>query len=85
MLNSKVIIRKIIVPTERQYILEIPESFIGKNVEVLAFEVSEPEKKVMSEKNELDRLHKIRSAFDGVRVDLSNYKFDRDEANNYDE
>ncbi len=76
-------IRKIIVPTERQYILEIPESFIGKNVEVLAFEVSETE--VLQEEDEKGRLKKIRSAFDGVRVDLSNYKFDRDEANNYDD
>jgi hypothetical protein len=76
-------IRKIIVPTERQYILEIPASFIGKNVEVLAFEVAEAEE--LQEENKKERLKKIRSAFDGVRVDLSNYKFDRDEANNYDE
>jgi len=76
-------IRKIIIPTERQYILEIPESFIGKNVEVLAFEVSEAEE--LKEEKKKERKKKIRSAFDGVRVDLSNYKFDRDEANNYDE
>ena len=78
-------IRKIIVPTERQYILEIPESFIGKSVEVLAFEVDEPDNEAPQEENKKERLKKIRSAFDGVRVDLSNYKFDRDEANNYDE
>ncbi len=35
-------IRKIIVPTESQYILNIPNSFLGKKIEVLAFELEEP-------------------------------------------
>lgn len=30
-------IREIIIPTQNTYILHIPDSFIGKNVEVIAF------------------------------------------------
>ncbi len=34
-------IRQIVVPTEREFTLRLPAEMIGKNVEILAFVVSE--------------------------------------------
>ena len=70
-------IRKIIVPTERQYILEIPASFIGKNVEVLAFEVGEAEGSSQEKGSFSERTKDLRYHSGG-------YKFNREEANDYE-
>ena len=80
-------VRKIVIPQERTYVLELPEEFVGKEVEVLAFEVEEegsmheispsPQKKP-------ERLQQIRDTFAKYRVDMGDFKFDRDEANNYE-
>ena len=81
-------IREIVVPTGNTLTLALPDSFVGKEIEVLAFELNPSEAPVRSELSEADmeeRLAYVRSIFDGARVDLSNYKFDRDEANNYDD
>ena len=75
------LIREIIIPTQSTYTLNIPESMIGKEIEVLAFEIEKG--KIINEKE--NNLADIQSIFNGARVDLSNFKFDRDEANNYDD
>lgn len=75
-------VRQIVVPDTTRLQIDLPEDFVGKRVEVIAFELEEerPESQTASEKKA-----SIRTIFEGVRVDLSGYKFDRDEANNYDE
>jgi hypothetical protein len=74
------LIREIIFPTENTYTLHLPEEMIGKQVEIIAFEI---------EKAPLDRKEKsiddIKAIFKDSLIDLSNYKFDRDEANNYED
>ena len=72
-------VRKIVIPQERTYTLELPEEFIGKEVEVLAFEVGEkinflPKKSAEDLEKELT----------GLTVDDPDFTFDRDEANNYE-
>lgn len=76
------LLREIIVPTENAYTLYLPDALIGKRVEVIAFELEEqrPETQTDPEKKA-----SIQGIFEGVRVDLSHFKFDRNEANNYDE
>ncbi len=113
-------IRKIVVPQERTYVLELPEEFVGKEVEVLAFEVkeevpsqktvekleqeltglttndpsfgpdrdeasnySEPNKEIANMSRE-ERIVYLKRTLAPYQVDLSNYKFDRDEANDYE-
>ena len=66
---------------QRSYTVNIPEEFYGKEVIV---EVKDNEIQT-TDSSRLNKLKKIRSAFEGHRVDLSNNKFDREEANNYDE
>jgi hypothetical protein len=74
------LVREIIYPTENNYTLRLPDELIGKEVEIIAFEIEKTQKK--SHQNSLEDL---RAIFKDNRVDLSNFKFDRDKANNYDE
>ncbi|MCF0056227.1 hypothetical protein [Dyadobacter sp. CY356] len=74
------LIREIIVPTDNTYLLKLPDEMIGKQVEVIAFEI---ETKPVEDIEE--RRKRIRESLADLEVDLSNFKFDRDEANNYDE
>lgn len=82
-------IRKIVVPQERTLTLELPETFVGKEVEVLAFEVdeidnhTEPDETVVNMSEE-ERIAYLRKTLSFHQVDLSNFTFDRDEANRYD-
>ena len=77
------LVRKVIIPTSTTFTLTLPEEVIGKEIEVVASEVEVPRAPTESEKQQ--RLEAIESIFRDSRVDLSNFKFDRDEANNYDE
>ena len=80
------LIREIIVPTGNSYTLNLPDEMIGKQVEVIAFEI---ESSTQQANNDIEareqKIEKIREIFKDSLVDLSNFKFDRDEANNYDE
>jgi hypothetical protein len=64
-------IREIVVPENNKIELTIPDNFIGKRIEVLAIELEEKEEK--------DNLKK--KTFDAIQLDLSEYKFNREEAN----
>lgn len=80
-------IRKIIVPTGRQYVLQIPESFIGKNVEVLAFEVIEPDSTgAAQESSETHFQHEgsFSERTKNLRYHSGGYRFNREEANDYE-
>ncbi len=80
------LIREIIVPTGNSYTINLPDEMIGKQVEVIAFEIEN-----RSQDADIDlgvrekKIEQIREIFKDRLVDLSNFKFDRDEANNYDE
>ncbi len=74
-------IREIISQAEQNVMLRLPKDMIGKTVEVIAFEIEETEPKLTKEQ----RLLQIENLTKDSLVDLSNFKFNRDEANNYDE
>ncbi|MEA5141255.1 hypothetical protein [Arcicella rigui] len=76
------LIREIIVPTQNTYTLNLPDEMIGKQVEVIAFEIEE---KQNSNVNRMEKMQKLTDSLADLRVDLSNFKFNRDEANNYDD
>jgi hypothetical protein len=50
--------REIVVPTEKNHIIELPESMYGKTVEVIAFEI-QPEKKSPGRENFLGDIEPI--------------------------
>jgi len=72
-------IREIVKPEGNTYLLQLPDEMIGKTVEVIAFEIEEkvtvnPQKSLIELKEELK----------GLTVNMKDFKFDRDEANNYE-
>lgn len=80
--------REILVPSSSSLTLELPAELVGKQVEILAFELQEQKPAVAAEPSEEEmarRIAEIQDIFKDHRVDLTNFKFDRNEANNYDE
>lgn len=80
--------REILVASGNRLTLELPDDLVGREIEVLAFALPPAAPAVgeaISEAEMARRTAAISAIFDGHRVDLSNFKFDRDEANNYDE
>ena len=74
-------IRKIVVPQERTYVLELPEEFIGKEVEVLAFEVETQ----LSESSPVNSVEILFNKFKDLTFDSKGtYTFDRSEATDYE-
>lgn len=61
--------------------MRLPKEMVGKTVEVIAFEI-DSEKQPSSK---AQRLAKIAELTKRSMVDLSNFKFDRDRINDYDE
>lgn len=76
-------IRQIVMPTQNTYVLQLPDEFVGKMVEVLAFEL-EQEQLPKRELSKAQRLAAIKKGLDKYRIDLSSFRFNRDEANDYD-
>lgn len=74
------LLREIIYPTKNTYTLNLPDEMIGKQIEVISFEI---EKKKIANPNK-NKKEEIKSIFKDFQINLSNFKFDRDEANNYD-
>lgn len=72
-------IRKILIPQERKLVLELPEEFIGKEVEVLAFEVALEESRPKVKSRE-----QLKQELKDITVTDPTFKFDRNEANDYE-
>lgn len=70
-------IRQIIIPTQNSYTINLPNEMIGKEVEVIAFEINTTTKSYAKSINNED-------VFFDTEVDLSKFKFNRDEANDYE-
>lgn len=65
-------IREIIIPENNKIELTIPDHFIGKKIEVLAFEL---------EDSYVEQPKKIRQEFIVAEAKVEDYKFNREEAN----
>ncbi|HET7119335.1 MAG TPA: hypothetical protein VFI29_22760 [Hanamia sp.] len=66
------LIREIVVPENNKIELTVPDNFIGKRIEVFAFEMEEKAKIPKSSK---------KKTFDAIKLDLTGFKFNREEAN----
>jgi len=77
-------IRQFIIPKKRTYTLEMPESYVGKKIELLAFEVEDTEPGKSDDKNKRS-IEYLFDKFDGLTFDSqATYSFNRDEATNYE-
>ena len=70
---------EVIIPSQPTIMLTLPEEMVGKKITIKAEAVEE---KYFD--TEANRRKKLQSIFDDCRIDLSNFKFDRNEANNYE-
>jgi hypothetical protein len=78
-------IRTILKPNKNSLTLQLPDDLVGKVIEVIAFEIDQisPPKRLQDiEKSK--KIETIDKALSKHRVDLSGFKFDRDEANDYE-
>jgi hypothetical protein len=66
--------REIIISAGKKQTIELPDDFIGKKVEIIAFPIEET-------KNHLDRTEIAFKFWRTHSIDMSDFKFDRDEAN----
>lgn len=75
-------IRQIIIPNKDTYVLEIPESFIGKRIEVIAFEIEDRDLNLKNTPLTIEDLfEKFKNlTFDGKK----SYVFNREEASDYE-
>lgn len=75
-------IREIITPKKASFTMRLPEEMVGKTVEIIAFEINNTDNTVS---DKVQRLAKIDELTRSSLVDLSSFKFDRDQANDYAE
>lgn len=76
-----IMVREIITPKKRLVTVRLPEEMVGKTVELLAFEIDGRKKEI----NRTERLRRIEDLTRASLVDLSEFTFNRDEANDYTE
>ena len=81
-------IREIVESAENSYVINFPKELVGKKVEVIAFEIEEEKPNALPPLDDAtreSRLQDIRERYSKLpRTSHENYKFDRDEANNYE-
>lgn len=79
-------LRQIITPLVPTFTLQFPNDMLGKKIEIIAFELIEQASisQVSNNSDKMLRLKRIEDITKDKLVDLSNYRFNRDEANNYD-
>ena len=70
---------EVITPSQPTFMLTLPKVMVGKKVTIKAEAVEE-----IYFDTEANRRKNLQSIFDDCRIDLSNFKFDRNEANNYE-
>ena len=68
-------IRQIIEVKKTEFLLSMPEEYIGKTIEIIAFPIEENEK--ISQKRREEIIEKFRQ----MKTDLKDFKFNRDELN----
>jgi hypothetical protein len=77
-------IRELIKPVENRYVLNLPDEMVGKTVEVIAFEIDNTEKLIadITPAESIQAIQKKYARYPVISHD--NYKFNRDEANDYE-
>jgi hypothetical protein len=67
-------IRTVIIPDKNFLSFNIPDKYIGKKMEVIAFAIDEPSEDVIYSTKKIKR-------FSAIRLNTKGFKFNRDEAN----
>jgi hypothetical protein len=65
-------VRTLITPEDQNILIRVPEDYIGKQVEVIAFTLEE---------NRNEKQKKKQASFTALKLNTIGYKFNREEAN----
>ena len=74
------LLREIITPNNPIVTMRLPDEMVGKTVELITFEIEFNKPSVLSKEQRLQRIDELTVS---SLVDLSNFTFNRDDANNY--
>ncbi len=78
-------IREIVKPEGNTYILNLPDEMVGKMIEITAFEVEKTNYISTEIPFNPEKLQEINERYNKLpQISHENYKFNRDEANNYE-
>lgn len=69
-------VRQIIKASSNDIHISVPDNYVGKTLEVLAFTLDETKQDISE-----DHIHSINALYDSIRVDFTDFVFNRDEAN----
>jgi len=72
-------IREIIIPRKKRLTISIPETMIGKHVELTIREQTD-----VYIPAGVKTIAELKAELRGLTVDMQGYRFDRDEANDYE-
>ena len=71
-------LRQIIIPSASNHAVILPKAYYGKKVMVTVFSLDE---KVENLKGNFAKAKEARAFFNSMQVDMTGFKFDREEAN----
>lgn len=77
-------VRTILKSENNKLTLQLPDDLVGKMIEVIAFSIEDTKNISADSVSKSKRIDAINNVLNKHRVDLSNYKFDRGEANDYE-
>lgn len=68
--------RQIVIPQNTQLLLQLPSEFVGKQVEVIAFPLSE----LQDTLNQQTSVEEAEKFYRSINIDMSKFKFDREKS-----
>lgn len=78
-MKRSIMYRKIFkAQTKEDLVVELPVEYLNKQVEVIVFKVSDDDEERTEREANLKEAFEF---FDNIHADMSNFKFNRDEAN----
>ncbi|WPV00539.1 hypothetical protein SNE26_02010 [Mucilaginibacter sp. cycad4] len=77
-------IRTILKSNKKSLTLELPDDLVGKMIEIIAFSVDETESIEKETKSKDLRVDLLKDRLKNFSFNSGGYKFDRDDANNYE-
>jgi hypothetical protein len=77
-------IRTILKPNKNSLTLQLPDDLVGKMIEVIAFSIEDSKAAIKDGSSKADRITALNKSLKKFRINSGGYKFDRDEANDYE-
>jgi len=75
--------RQVVMPEADNINISVPNAWKGMNIEVIVFPIS-PKEVIARKTSDTEKRKKRNELLDKYLIDLSDFKFNRDEANDYE-